>query len=176
MSSKKTNLLQHKTPTVEKRSILQDHSNMLSKESNLLQHKKPTVEISNNLDSFQNSEYNLSDIKEGLKDIPKKIETLLALESRIEEPRFHFIVSRDKAKENFKILKDEKFNLKKILNEKHSITSYGSEFKDTEMLKVLLGKHPRWSVLENQLKNRVSFPIKKLEKQTCLQDLVGALK
>ena len=168
-----TNLLQQKKPTVEIRSTSQDHNVQLLKEKNLLQHKESTVEIR---EGQRIDVYNLASIKEGLIDLPRKIKRLLPQESRIKEPKFHFGTSRKEIKENFKILEKENFNLEKLLNDNRSITAYGLEFKETEQLRDLLGRHPRWSTLESQLKNGVNFPIKNLERQTYLKDLVGALK
>ena len=111
-----------------------------------MQHKEPTVETR---EGQRIDVYNLTSIKEGLIDLPRKIKRLLPQESRIKEPKFYFGTSRKEIKENFEILEREKFNLEKILNDNRSITAYGLEFKATKKLRDLLGRHPRWLTLES---------------------------
>ena len=48
---------------------------------------------------------------------------------KLEEPDFKFDVPDKAAKFNMKLLKDNEFDLDRLLNEKSSVTQYGSEFK-----------------------------------------------
>ena len=57
-----------------------------------------------------------------------------------------------------------------------SVTSFGSEFKETIYLKELFGLHPRWKELKSRLEDGVSFPIVELDKDYQSKDLEAAYK
>lgn len=80
-------------------------------------------------------------------------------------------MSDDAAVFNMKKLRENNFNLEKILDESLSVTSYGSEFKNVNELEYLLGRHPRWNGLKERLKEGACFPIEEIDDNIRLQDL-----
>ena len=78
------------------------------------------------------------------------IEMLLLSSTPLFKPRVKFEISKEAAQFNFALLKEENFDLGKVINNlsKPSITSFGSEFKSPDLLDHLLGKHPRWKYLK----------------------------
>ena len=76
-------------------------------------------------------------------DIAKNIERLLKIEDHFVDPIFKFEVSEEAAAFNYKLLKSNNLDLDLLLNQgEKSITSYGSEFKDSDQLEDLLKMHP----------------------------------
>ena len=71
----------------------------------------------------------------------------------LEKPAFKFDVSDKAAKFIMKLLKDNNFELDIFLNEKASVTRYGSGFKSTQDLEPLLGHHPRWQDMKDRLED-----------------------
>ena len=67
-------------------------------------------------------------------ELPNIIQRLLQSSSTLDEPSFRFEVSNEASEFNMKKLRDNNFNLHKLLNEKQSVTSYGSEFKSVQEL------------------------------------------
>ena len=72
-------------------------------------------------------------------------------------------------------MKDNNFNLEILLNDKPSLTSYGSEFKSAEDLEDLLQDHPRWKYLKQRLKDGVKFHLDELSEELRLKDLEHTL-
>ena len=70
-----------------------------------------------------------------------------------------------------KMLKDHDFNLNQLLNEKSSVTQYGSELKSTKDLETLLGNQPRWKDMKDRLENWSFFPIEEVTEEFFLQDI-----
>ena len=101
--------------------------------------------------------------------ISEKIKVLLRKTSDLHRPVFNFEISTETAKENFKLLKDNNFNLETLLNDKPSITAYGSEFKSVEDLEDLIQDHPHWGDLKQLLKEGVNFPLNELPEEIQLK-------
>jgi hypothetical protein len=106
------------------------------------------------------------------------VKYLLAQSSQLSKPKIRFDISRSAALHNFSLLQDYDFNLHAILNEpqERSVTTYGSEFKQTFELQALFDKHPRWKQLENLLNHGSAWPVHQLEEKLQKSDLKGALK
>ena len=105
------------------------------------------------------------------KDLPQAIAALLKSSCKLDEPIFKFEVSESAAEFNIATLRNHNFNLDKLLNNKKSVTSYGSEFKPIAELQPLLGHHPRWKEMKKRLEEGACFPIKEIDEETRLQDL-----
>ena len=99
------------------------------------------------------------------------LKKLLSASAKVEEPAFSFEVLDEAAEFNMKMLKDHNFNLHHLLNEKSSVTRYGSEFKSTRELEPLLGYHPRWKDMKDRLENGSCFPISEVTEKVRLQDI-----
>jgi len=144
--------------------------NVLSKSQNVTKELDPkklsdTLQLSNGsrIDLPKNQTISEAVRYEHSKTPSKIIKGLSSIRSELKEPFFHFKMSRQALKRNYKILKENKFDLEKVLNfHPNSITSYGSEFKDTFHLKDLLSKHPRWEKMNHHLNHGVSFPVREL--------------
>ena len=108
-------------------------------------------------------------------NLPNVISKLLHSRSRLHQPLFKFEASQEAASHNWTLLKDNNFNLEKLLNPaNHCITNYGSEFKPTNELDPLLSHHPRWIELKDRLDNGVTFPLSPLDEASRKQDLMHA--
>ena len=104
-------------------------------------------------------------------ELPNIINTLLHSTSILNQPVFKFEVSDKAAEYNMKKLKDNNFNLDDLLNNRPSVTSYGSEFKPLEELESLLSHHPRWSEMRKRLKFGALFPVEDIDEETREKDL-----
>jgi hypothetical protein len=104
-------------------------------------------------------------------DLPQVVATLLKTTSTLSKPQLCFEVSDEAAAFNMRILRENKFDLEKILNSHPSVTSYGSEFKSVEELEPLLQYHPRWKDLKTKLTEGAAFPVKAIDDDIRLQDL-----
>ena len=93
--------------------------------------------------------------------LSQTIEKLLLSSSKLYPPRFRFDITSEAAAFNFSLLKENNFDLAKLLNaeDQPSITSYGSEFKPMAELEPLLGNHPRWDAFRTRLEEGAEFPI-----------------
>ena len=109
-------------------------------------------------------------------DFLMALKKLLATSAKIEKPSFKFEVSDDAAEFNMNKLKDHNFDLDHLLNEKSSVTRYGSEFKSTSELEPLLGCHPRWREMKDRLENGSFFPISEVTEEVRLQDIEATKK
>ena len=105
------------------------------------------------------------------------VKNLLSISSPLEKPELRFDISQEAAKNNFRLLKGNNFNLHKILNppNKTSVTTYGSEFKSVNELQQLFCLHPRWPEMKKLLKNGSLWPIKPLTDSLSKKDLSHAL-
>ena len=110
-------------------------------------------------------------------DLISAVKHLLSLSSPLSKPKVRFDISKDAAVHNFSMLKEMNFNLHEILNPPHerSVTTYGSEFKQTFELQALFEKHPRWHEFNNLLNHGSLWPVKKLKDDLLKADLKGAL-
>ena len=86
---------------------------------------------------------NVAVAKRALPSISEKVKVLLGKTSNLYPPVFRFDISTEAAETNFKLLKENNFNLEKLLNLTQSVTTYGSEFKDVDDLHDILHRHPR---------------------------------
>ena len=109
-------------------------------------------------------------------DLPSVLDQLLQSSTKLAEPLFQFEVSDKAAAFNMKLLKDNKFDLGRLLNKEPSITSYGSELKAVDELEPLLRNHPRWSELKTRLTEGATFPVQQLEDSIRLQDIQAMKK
>lgn len=72
----------------------------------------------------------------------KVIERLLHMEEKMFPPVFGFDTDAETAFRNFEILRQDNFDLNRILrNNPKSIMTYGSEFKPVMQLEGLLNRH-----------------------------------
>ena len=106
------------------------------------------------------------------------IHTLLQISSPLVTPVFRFDISKESAAHNYNLLKENKYNLEKLLNppDNTSITSYGSEFKNVHQLHHLLKRHPRWPKLKHLLTHGSDWPLEPVKEETQLQDAAAAVE
>ena len=98
------------------------------------------------------------------KSLPLVIEDLLEKSSSLRKPVLSFNASEEAASKNLKVLKDNGWNLEKVLSlNSPFITNYGSEFKSVDDLHALLKFHPRWEGLKQKLISGCSYPLEDLE-------------
>ena len=71
-------------------------------------------------------------------DLPTILQKLLQSTTNISEPTFKFNVSDEAAAFNMRLLRNNNFELGRLLNQTKSVTSYGSEFKSPIELEPLL--------------------------------------
>jgi hypothetical protein len=109
-------------------------------------------------------------------DMIRHISELLHTVSEMQPPQFEFDPTSEAADHNFKLLQSNNFHLEQLLNNpRNSVTAYGSEFKETDQIKKLLGHHHRWNDLETRLTQGAQFPLTELPDEIRHQDLVAAL-
>ena len=109
--------------------------------------------------------------------IVKELESLLNSTSEMCSSKFCFDISQESSEHNFKILKENNFDLHGILNNTpvRSVTSYRSEFKTVEELDNLLINHPRWPRLRTILKEGSVWPLKDISIDHQQQDLKASI-
>ena len=91
-------------------------------------------------------------------------------------PEFKFEMSSKAAEENWKILEKYDNNLDRALSfQQETQLGYGSEFRDPDLLDLLLHHHPLWTRLKSQLKTGSYFPLKELSFEQRKLDLLEAL-
>ena len=101
---------------------------------------------------------------------------LLEFEEEFHEPAFKFITTAEAAESSFIKLREARFDLEKMVNDgPKSVLTYGSEFKPIHVLEPLLGMHPRWSAMQQQLREGSRFPLDHLTEEARVGDLVGRL-
>ena len=106
----------------------------------------------------------------------RHITSLLQRTAAMNPPTLKFEVTREAADYNFRLLTEHDFQLDHILNSPpNSVTAYGSEFKSTDHLKGLLGRHHRWAALEDRLRNGAEFPLETISDELRTMDLDAAL-
>ena len=106
-----------------------------------------TVITTSNCRQDQKGQVNLEYLQEH--QFLETLRRLLSASEKLEEPAFKFDVSDEAADFNMKLIKDNNFDLDRLLNEKASVTRYGSEFKSTQDLDPLLVHHPRWQDMKD---------------------------
>ena len=116
--------------------------------------------------------------KPSMSPLVASIGSLLATSSPMVPPKFKFKASLESAYYNYTLLSENKFDLHSLLNtpEGVSVTSYGSEFKSPDNLKVLFNHHPRWPQLKkilnqgsNWAMNEIQEPIRKEDVNLAIQ-------
>ena len=86
-------------------------------------------------------------------------------------------MTEEAAQNNFCILKKYKFDLNRALQaQEGSPLSYGSEFRDPSLLKLVFEKHPNWTRMYNILKNGSDWPLQDMDNETRASDLIEALE
>ena len=110
-------------------------------------------------------------------DIASKIRDLLKIEEHLHDPNFKFEVSEEAALFNWNLLQSNNFNFNNLLNqEKKSVTSYGSEFKNSSQLNDLLKSHPQWLDLKDKLNNGSSFPLEEIQEDLRANNIDAAFE
>ena len=117
------------------------------------------------------------DLSSSHKSLPLVIEKLLEKSSTLQRPKLSFQISKASAIKNFQVLRDNNWNLEKVINSKEfSVTNYGSEFKVVDDLDPLLELHPRWKTLRHKLINGCNYPLKDLDESIRQLDIIEAKK
>lgn len=107
---------------------------------------------------------------------PAVVEKLLQKKEQMFPPKFRFDICKEAAEFNFDLLKENNFELEKLLNPTDKcVTSYGSEFKSVEDLAELLHRHPRWEAMKEKLEKGCDFPVEDLDDNIRKQDVKEAL-
>ena len=109
-------------------------------------------------------------------DLIHEIKTLLAQKEPLHPPKFRFDITPEAASHNLHMLKDHKFNLDKLLNDKDrpSITNYGSEFKNVKQLEALLQFHPRWKAMKTLLTHGSEWKLMPVDDGLLAEDSIAA--
>ena len=95
----------------------------------------------------------------------------------IQKSNFIFSPTSEAAIHNINTLHSFDFDLNKaLMNERHSFTFPGSEFRTPSDLEPLLRLHPLWSRLKNHLTSGIKFPLTPLSNELRKQDLNSALE
>jgi len=82
---------------------------------------------------------------------------------KLNPPSFIFKLSAEAATFNAKLLEENCFDLKRIIDRQHpSQLSFGSEFRSPELLEELLRHHPFWPRLMQILHHGASFPLSEI--------------
>jgi hypothetical protein len=88
-------------------------------------------------------------------------------------PLFIFKLCPSTAGFNAKVLAENNFDLESIILQQHpSQLSYGSEFRDPNLLEELLGQHPIWPRLKSILSEGAHFPLEEISSEERETDLV----
>jgi hypothetical protein len=88
-------------------------------------------------------------------------------------PLFIFKLCPSAAGFNAKVLADHNFELDSIISHQHpSQLSYGSEFRDPDLLEELLGQHPYWPRLKSILAEGAHFPLNEISSEEREADLI----
>jgi hypothetical protein len=94
---------------------------------------------------------------------------------KFKHPTFCFEMSPASASKNWEILSEFKDLGEALQSQKGTQLEYGSEFRDTKILKNIFAKHPLWSRLEKQLIHGTSFPLEELDFAKRKEDVREAL-
>ena len=111
-------------------------------------------------------------------DLVNAIETLLALKrDSLSTPAFSLEVTPQSADFNLELLKKYKWDLSTLYNSDAKIvTWFGSEFKDVNNLRILLGKKHRWKKFESQQTKGIYFELEELTNKMRRLNLIEAAK
>ena len=91
-------------------------------------------------------------------------------------PDFQFKMTKEAAEKNFLVMKRHGMHLGNAIEaQKSSPLGYGSEFRKTETLRPLFGKHPNWSRMNRILENGSNWPLSELANDARASDLEEAL-
>ena len=72
-------------------------------------------------------------------------------------------ISSEAVAHNSKILEENNFNLKQLIDKNmHTTMRYGSEFRPTEILEKLYGEHRYWKRVKRNIDMGVHYEVKKL--------------
>ncbi len=113
------------------------------------------------------------------------VEKLLQKKEQMFPPKFRFDICKEAAEFNFDLLKENNFELEKLLNPTDKcVTSYGSEFKSVEDLAELLHRHPRWEAMKEKLEKAVIFQSRtwtitsenKMSRKHCIEETINQRK
>lgn len=107
-------------------------------------------------------------------DIPTIIEELLDTREDCCIPSLRFDVTVEEAEHNWKVFVENNFNLEKILCGTNSVTKFGSEFNNIDLLEKLFHRHPRWKDLRRRLTMGVSYPVVPIVESDRIQDVEAA--
>jgi len=95
---------------------------------------------------------------------PVIVKKLLQKKEQMFPPKFRFDICKEAAEFNFNLLKENNFELEKLLNPTEKcVTRYESEFKSVEDLAELLHRHPRWGAMKERLEKGCEFPVDDLD-------------
>ena len=110
-------------------------------------------------------------------DIVKVVKELLSKLYELNEPTFRFDICSEAAYHNFSLLKRFNFDLDKCITseEKSSVVSYGSEFKNIVDLNLLFQYHRRWINLKRRLSQGSNWEFKEIGENERKLDLHEAL-
>lgn len=105
----------------------------------------------------------------------RALDELLSTTSIMQPPVFRFEPNEEAAKHNFELLQRNNFQLEELLNDPpNSVTAYGSEFKDINLIEQLLGRHHRWPALKSRLLQGAEFPLSSLSEADRQRDFDAA--
>jgi hypothetical protein len=92
-------------------------------------------------------------------------------------PVFQFKYSEEAANHNFKVLKDNNFDLTKIMLENpHSSLRPGSEFRPIALLEPIFQNHPLWTRMRHTLVHGAHYYLSPLDEEIRRQDLEAAIE
>ena len=98
-------------------------------------------------------------------------------EEEMRKPEFDFHYTQDSAIHNWKVIEKYNKNFVNALESQHKTQlSYGSEFRPTNLLRLIFGRHPLWSNLKEQLENGINYPIDELDFESRKKDLIEGLE
>jgi hypothetical protein len=106
------------------------------------------------------------------------INYILSIPSKkMEKPLFLFKMSQEAALKNWEVLSSFQLDLDKALQHQNkSQLGYGSEFRSTDLLDLLLQRHPLWNRLKSQFEEGANFPLTPLSLKERKHDLLEALE
>ena len=95
---------------------------------------------------------------------------------KLQQSRFHFDTSIKAAEMNWETLQEFENLGEALLADNNSFTKYGSEFRSTAILAMLLDNHPLWPRLSTILDNGINFPLEDLDFTTRGFDLSNRIE
>ena len=95
---------------------------------------------------------------------------------KMTKPKFIFEMSAEAAEKNWKVLESNNLDLNEALSHQQSSQlGYGSEFRQTNLLNLILQHHPLWDRLKSQFTEGAYFPLEPLSLKDKELDLLEAL-